>query len=93
MSAPSGVSFAELRNATPSERRRLIAGIAERANAPANGRLDNLRDEIGKYEDSYGISSEKLLDELYYSERRETSDILHWLMLIRLRERLESGRS
>lgn len=88
-----GISFAKLRDASPSERRRLIADIAERANAPVNGRLDEIKAEIAEFEASYDLPSEDLLTELYYGKRRETDEILRWLLLIRLRDRLESRRA
>ena len=82
------VSFVDLKKASPSEKRRLIAHIADRANEPANGRVEEVGSEIARYEESFGISSEKLLEDLYYGKRAETDDILPWLRLIRLREML-----
>ncbi len=87
------VSFADLRKAAPAERRRLIARLADEANEPANGRLDEVRAEISRFEDAYGIESDLLLEQLYRGERKETNDVLPWLGLLTLRDRLESGRS
>ena len=87
------VSFADLKKAAPAERRRLIAHIADGANAPANGRLDEVRAEIGRFEEAHGIDSEALLEQLYRGERKETNDVLPWLGLLALRNRLESRRS
>lgn len=84
------VSFADLKKALPAERRRLIARIADDANEPANGRLDEVRDEIGRFEDAHGIDSDLLLKQLHTGEREETDDVLPWLGLITLRNRLES---
>jgi hypothetical protein len=92
MEKARSVSFAELRDASPSRRRELIAYIADKANEPVNGRLDEIRMQIARFEEEYGVTSESLLEELYYGKRRETDDILRWLRLIRLKERLESGR-
>lgn len=84
------VSFEDLKKASPRERRRLIAYIADKANEPANGRVVEIRAEIAGYEAKYGLTSKALLNELYHGRRRETDDILPWLRLLRLQERLES---
>ena len=93
MSTKNRVSFAHLKKASPAERRRLIAHIADSASQPVNGRLDEIRSNILRFEEIYGISSEHLLRELYHGERRETDDVLPWLRLIRLRDRLESKQT
>lgn len=87
------VSFADLKNASPSERRRLIAYIAEKASEPANGRLGEVRSEIARFEGEYGMTSKSFLEELYFGRRRETDDILPWLRLLRLKDLLESKGS
>jgi hypothetical protein len=87
------VSFADLRRMSPAERGRALSQIVAESRAPANGRLDTLNDEIVAFEKQYGVSSDTLLQELSVGKREETTDILSWLMLVRLKERVESART
>lgn len=70
-----------------------LAGIVAEARTPANGSVSSLKAEIAAYEEKYGLDSERLLEELSNGERQETEEILSWLMLIRLRNRVESSRT
>lgn len=88
----SGVRFSEIREMSPSARSATLAGIIAQSKAPANGGVRDLEIQIAEYEKSFGISSAQMLDELASGERRETEEILSWLMLIRLKERVESAR-
>jgi hypothetical protein len=85
------VSFSEIKNASPEMREKALAGVISESRAPMNGHAEDLDREIAGYEESYGIDSAGLLEELSAGERRETEDILHWLMLLRLRERVGSA--
>jgi hypothetical protein len=69
-----------------------LAGIIAEAKAPANGSVEALYAEIAEYEEKYGLDSNQLLEELSSGEREETEEILSWLMLLRLRERVEPAR-
>lgn len=86
------VRFSEIREASPAMRRAALAGIIAEARAPANGSLKTLDSEIAEYEEKYGLDSRRLLEELGSGEREETEEILSWLMLLRLRERVEPAR-
>lgn len=85
------IRFSELRNVPPAVRGRLLAAVIAEARAPANGRLDDLNSQIAKFEERYDISSDYLLKQLSEGTRKETADIVSWLMLLRLRERVESA--
>ncbi len=74
-------------------REKALAGIIAEAKAPANGSVEALNAEIAEYEKRHALDSTRLLEELSSGEREETEEIISWLMLIRLRERLESTRS
>jgi|SRR5918999_1039990 hypothetical protein len=87
------VRFSEIREASPAMREKALAGIIAEAKAPANGSVEALNDEIAEYEEKYALKSRRLLEQLSSGEREETEEIISWLMLIRLRERLESTRS
>ena len=86
------VKFSEIREASPGMREAALAGIIAEARVPANGSVKALNAEIAEYEEKYGLDSSQLLEELSSGEREETEDILSWLMLLRLRERVESVR-
>lgn len=85
------VRFSEIREASPEMREKALAGVISESRAPMNGHAAELDREIAAYEERYGIESAGLLEELSAGERRETEDILHWLMLLRLRERVGSA--
>ena len=70
-----------------------LAGIDAEARTPANGSVKSLNAEISGYEEKHGLKSDRLLEELSSGEREETEEILSWLMLIRLRDRVESSRT
>jgi hypothetical protein len=70
-----------------------LAGIVAEARVPANGSVETLNSEIAEYEEKHGLDSDQLLKELSSGEREETEEILSWLMLIRLRDRVESSRT
>lgn len=70
-----------------------LAGIISLSKAPENGGVRELESQIANYEESFGVSSERMLEELASGEREETEELLSWLMLIRIKERLESGRT
>jgi hypothetical protein len=86
------VKFSEIREASPGMKRAALAGIIAEARTPANGSVESLNAEIAGYEERFALSSEELLEELYSGEREESEEILSWLMLIRLRDRVESNR-
>lgn len=86
------VKFSEIREASPGMREAALAGIIAEAKAPANGSVEALYAEIAEYEEKYGLDSNQLLEELSSGEREETEEILSWLMLLRLRERVEPAR-
>lgn len=86
------VKFSEIREASPSMREAALAGIIAEARFPANGSVSALNAEIAEYEEKYGLDSSQLLKELSSGEREETEEILSWLMLLRLRERVEPVR-
>lgn len=88
----NGIKFSEIREMSPSARGATLAGIIAQANSPANGGIRDLELQIVEYEDNYGVSSQRMLEELASGERQETEDLLDWLMLIRLKERVESDR-
>lgn len=87
------VRFSEIREASPSVREAALAGIVAEARTPANGSVSSLNAEIAEYERKYDLDSERLLKEISSGERQETEEILSWLMLIRLRDRVESSRT
>jgi hypothetical protein len=87
------VKFSEIREASPGMREAALAGIVAEARTPANGSVKALNVEIAGYEEKYGLDSNRLLEELSSGERQETEEILSWLMLIRLRDRVESSRT
>lgn len=87
------VKFSEIRKASPGMRKAALAGIVAEARVPANGSVKALDAEIAEYEEKYGMDSDRLLEELSSGEREETEEILSWLMLIRLRDRIESSRT
>jgi hypothetical protein len=87
------VRFSEIREASPAVRESALAGIIAEAKAPANSSVEALNAEIAEYEKKYALNSTRLLKELSNGEREETEEIISWLMLIRLRERVESSRS
>jgi hypothetical protein len=68
-----------------------LAGVISESRSPMNGHAEDIDQEIAGYEERYGIDSAGLLEELSTGKRREIEDILHWLMLLRLRERVGSG--
>lgn len=74
-------------------RRAVLAGIVAEAKAPANGRVEDVGAGIAWYEERHGLTSSQLLEELAVGGREETEEILSWLMLIRLRDRIESSRT
>jgi len=74
-------------------RKAALAGIVAEARAPANGSVGALNAEIAEYEEKHGLGSDQLLEQLSSGEREETEEILSWLMLIRLRDRVESSRT
>lgn len=86
------VKFSEIRDVSPGMREVALAGIIAEARVPANGSVKALNAEIAEYEEKYGINSDQLLEELSSGEREETEEILSWLMLLRLRERVEPTR-
>lgn len=86
------VKFSEIRKASSGMREAALAGIVAEAMAPANGRVRVLDAEIAEYEEKHGLSSDQLFEELSSGEREETEEILSWLMLLRLRERVEPAR-
>lgn len=86
------IRFSEIREASPAMRKAALAGIIAEAKAPANGSLEALDSEIAEYEEKYELDSGRLLEELGSGEREETEEILSWLMLLRLRERVEPAR-
>lgn len=86
------VKFSEIREASPRVREFTLAGIIAEARVPANGSVQALDAEIAEYEERYGLDSNQLLNELSSGEREETEEILSWLMLLRLRERVEPAR-
>lgn len=92
-SVSSAVRFSEIRQASPDMRKVALAGIIAEARMPANGSVKALDAQIAEYERKYGLSSDLLLKELSNNQRQETEEILSWLMLIRLRERIGSARS
>jgi hypothetical protein len=85
------VRFSEIRKASPGMREAALAGIVAEARVPANGSVNALNAEIAEYEAKYGVHSDRLLEEISSGEREETEEILSWLMLIRLRNRVESS--
>ena len=87
------VRFSEIREASPAMREMALAGIIARAKAPANGGLEAISSQIAAYERKYGVDSAQLLEDLSTGEREETEEILSWLMLIRLRDRVGSNRA
>jgi hypothetical protein len=87
------VKFSEIREASPGMREVALAGIIAEARVPANGSVKALNAEIAEYEEKYGLDSGQLLEELSSGKREETEEILSWLMLIRLRDRVESSRT
>ena len=87
------VKFSEIREASPALREAALAGIIAQAKAPANGGLESLSSQIAGYESKYGLTSEELLEELSSGRREETEDVLSWLMLIRLKERVDRTRT
>lgn len=87
------VKFSEIREASPALREAALAGIIAQAKAPANGAAESLSSQIAEYESKYGLTSEELQEEIYRGRREETEDVLSWLMLIRLKERVESSRT
>lgn len=87
------VRFSEIREASPAVREAALAGIVARAKARANGGLEALSSQIAEYESEYSLDSKQLLEELSSGQREETEEILSWLMLIRLRDRIGSSRS
>jgi hypothetical protein len=89
----SGIKFSEIREASPGMGEAALSGIIAQAKAPANGGIRDLEVQIAEYEERYGVSSQQMLEELSSGEREETEELLDWLMLIRLRERVESTRT
>lgn len=87
------IRLSEIREASPEMRRAALAGIIAEARGPANGSVEAMDREIAGYEEEYGLDSNRLLEELASGERQESEEILSWLMLIRLRERIEPSRS
>ncbi len=87
------VKFSEIKKASPGMRKAVLAGIVAEAKAPANGGVEDVGAEIAKYEERHGVTSSQLLEELSSGGREETEEILSWLMLIRLRDRIESSRT
>ena len=87
------VRFSEIREASHAVRDSALAGIIAEARAPANGSVEALDAEIAEYEERYALDSAQLLEKLSSGEREETDEIIPWLMLIRLRERLDAARS
>ncbi len=87
------VRFSEIREASPAVREKALAGIIAEARAPANGSLADLDARISGYEESYGLTSAQLLEELSTGKREETDEVLSWLMLLRLRDRVGPARS
>lgn len=87
------VKFSEIKEASPGMREAALAGIIAEARVPANGSVKALNAEIAEYEEKYGFDSDQLLEDLSSGEREETEEILSWLMLIRLRDRVESSRT
>ena len=87
------VKFSEIREASPAMREAALAGIVAQAKVPANGGFEDISSQIIEYESKYDLDSTQLLEELSSGVRQETEEILSWLMLIRLRDRLESSRS
>lgn len=87
------VKLSELRQASPELRGAALAGIIAEARAPANGGMEALEAEIAGYEKRFALDSALLPEELSSGRLKETEDLLHWLMLIRIRERVESDRS
>jgi hypothetical protein len=87
------VRFSEIRKASPGMKEAALAGIVAEARTPANGSVKSLNAEISGYEEKHGLKSARLLEELSSGEREETEEILSWLMLIRLRDRVESSRT
>ncbi len=86
------VRFSEIRKASPAVRDKALAGIIAEARAPANGSLTDLDSRITGYEEEYGLTSDQLLDQLSTGKREETVDVLSWLMLLRVRDRIGPPR-
>ncbi len=78
---------------SPPARGATLAGIIAQAKAPANGGVRDLEIQIAEYEESFGFSSQRMLEELASGEREETEELLDWIMLIRLKERVDSTRT
>lgn len=83
------VSFSKLREASPKERERLLSGLIEGARMPANGRAKEIDARIKEFERKYELPSVAMLAGVESGSLRETEEIASWLMLIKLRERLE----
>lgn len=89
----TGIKFSEIRRMTSEAKSAALAGIAAQSRAPANGGVTALEAEIAEYEKKYGLDSDRLLQELASGEREETEEILSWLMLLRIKDRVGSGRT
>lgn len=81
------VKLSEIREASPRVRELALAGLIAEARAPAD--IEAMDAEIAEYEERYGLDSNQLRNELSSGEREETEEILSWLMLLHLRERVE----
>lgn len=91
MKTERAVSFSDLRKMSEKEREQVLGMLVEEARSPANGRIAELDERIREFELRYEVSSETMLKELAEGKQRETADIASWLMLLRLRERVESA--
>lgn len=84
------VSFAELREATPEKRKSLLGGMVEEARSPANGKIEEIEDQIAEFERVYEMPSDEMIQEVYRGTLRETDEIASWLMLVNLRKRMRA---
>jgi hypothetical protein len=83
------VSIAELKTMSAREQERRVSELIRAARSAPNGEIEELDREIRAYEQRYGLDSASLEREVAGGHRQETEDICRWLMLLRIRERLE----
>ena len=87
------VRVSELGKMSEAERAEAASKLIPGAGASSNGRVEKLDAEIREYELRYEMSSKRLQEELHKGTWQETADIVRWLWLIDLRQRVSSHKA
>ena len=80
----------ELRNLSEADREERLGKLVAETRAPLNGEVVELSARIARLAGKLGINADTVRDDVATGAVQETEDVCHLLMLLNLRNRLES---